>query len=166
MKLNPPIRPFIALLWIVVMTFSTLFTNAQSTKKITGKVTDENSNTLAGVSITVKGSTGGTTTDEAGSFSITVPETGTVLIFSYSGYTKQEVAVDNRAVIDIKLAPDSKSQTLNQIVVVGYGTQRKVDLTGSVSSITKKDFVDKPFTSPDQILAGRATGVNIATMGN
>ncbi|MBS1598369.1 MAG: TonB-dependent receptor [Bacteroidetes bacterium] len=162
MKLHPIIRSIIPLPMVALMMLCSCFSFAQSGKKITGKVTDENSIALAGVSISVKGASGGTTTDESGSYSINISDQNAVLIFTYSGYLKQEVSVNNRNVVDIKLAPDSKSQTLNQVVVVGYGTQRKVDLTGSVSSITKKDFVDKPFTSPDQILAGRATGVNIA----
>ena len=135
---------------------------SQTEKKVSGKVTDENSNALNRASVTVKGTKNGTSTDETGSFSITVPNENSILIISFSGYSSQEVAVGKLTSINVNLAPDARKQALNEVVVVGYGTQRKVDLTGSVASVTRKDFANKPFTSPDQILGGRVSGVNIA----
>lgn len=129
-------------------------------QKVTGKVTDENGNGMPGVNITVKGSTKGTTTDVSGSYSIAVPDKNAVLVYSFTGYLLQEITVGSRSVIDVKLEVDSK--TLDEVVVVGYGTQRKVDLTGAVGSITNKDIVSRPYTNPDQILGGRVSGVHIA----
>ncbi len=134
----------------------------QTEKKVSGKVTDENGNGLAGVSITVKGTSKGTATDEAGSFSIDAADKNSVLVFSFVNYITREIKVGNTLTQNIQLTIDPKSKELGEVVVVGYGTQRKVDLTGAVASVTRKDFVNKPFTSPDQILGGRISGVNIA----
>ena len=130
-------------------------------KKITGKVTDENGLGLAGVSVTVKGTKKGTTTDQSGLFSVDASEKNS-LVFSFLNYSTIEAKVGNESNLNVKLTVDAKSQKLDEVVVVGYGTQRKVDLTGAVASVTRKDFVNKPFTSPDQILGGRVSGVNIA----
>jgi TonB-dependent starch-binding outer membrane protein SusC len=149
------------LLMAFMLLFFSLFSYAQE-KKISGKVTDENNNPLNGATVIVKGAKVGTNTDETGSFSITVPGQNSVLIISFLGYSSQEVTVGKLSSVSVSLAPDAKKQALNEVVVVGYGTQRKVDLTGAVASVTRKDFVNKPFTSPDQILGGRVSGVNIA----
>jgi len=130
-------------------------------KKITGKVTDENGNSLAGVSITIKGTNQGASTDSSGFFSVNVSEKDAVLLVSYLGYLSKEIKVGNSSSISVQLSPDPKSKELGEVVVVGYGTQRKVDLTGAVGSVTRKDIANKPFTSPDQILGGRVPGVNI-----
>ncbi len=135
---------------------------ASQEKKVSGNVTDENGNGLAGVSITLKGTTKGTSSDSTGFFTINVPEKNAVLLFTYLSYLPKEIKVGNSSSINIQLSPDPKSKELGEVVVVGYGTQRKVDLTGAVSSVVRKDFVNKPFTSPDQILGGRVPGVNIA----
>lgn len=131
-------------------------------QKVSGKIIDENSNPLIGVSVTVKGASQGTSTDENGNFSITAPSANSTLVISYQGYATQEIALNNRKNLNLQLSPDASQRDLNEVVVVGYGTQRKVDLTGSVASVTRKDFVNKPFSSPDQILGGRVPGVNIA----
>ena len=132
-----------------------------SQQKISGKVTDENAAPLNGVSIVVKGSTTGTVSDENGDFSITVPSSSSVLVVTYGGYLSRELAVGNNSTFNVQLLPDVQRRDLNEVVVVGYGTQRKVDLTGAVASVTRKEIVNKPFTSPDQILSGRVPGVNI-----
>ncbi|MEO6636862.1 MAG: carboxypeptidase-like regulatory domain-containing protein, partial [Ginsengibacter sp.] len=129
-------------------------------KKVAGKVTDENGNALNGATIIVKGTKTGTNSDEAGSFSITVPNSNSVLVISYSGYTSKEVTATNIAG-GVRMVPDAQKQAMDEVVVIGYGTQRKADLTGAVGSISKKDFANKPFTSPDQILTGRLAGVNV-----
>ncbi len=150
------------LLLVAVFTatiFIPLAVNAQE-KKVAGKVTDENGNALNGASIVVKGTSTGTNSDEAGSFSITVPNTNSVLVVSFSGYTSKEISVANLGRV-VRLVPDEKKQAMSEVVVIGYGTQRKVDLTGAVGSISRKDFANKPFTSPDQILTGRISGVNV-----
>jgi TonB-dependent starch-binding outer membrane protein SusC len=131
-------------------------------KKVSGKVTDENGIGMVNVSVVVKGLTQqGTVTDANGSYSLNVPDNNAVLVFSYTNYISQEVNLRGKTVVNLQLAPDTKKASLEEVVVVGYGTQRKKDLTGSIGSITRKDFANKPFTSPDQILTGRIAGVNI-----
>lgn len=148
----------IALLFI----FTSLFSYGQQ-KKVSGTITDDKGVPLENVSVVLKGQaqTQGTVSDANGFFSITVPGENAVLVFSYLGYIDQEVSVAGKSTINLQLQPDQKKAALSEVVVVGYGTQRKIDLTGAVGSISRKDFANKPFTSPDQILAGRIAGVNI-----
>lgn len=132
-----------------------------SQQTVAGTVTDENTAPLSGVSVVIKGTTGGVTTDDEGKFSISVPSSSAVLLVTYQGYLNKEVTVGNNATVNVQLLPDVRRRDLNEVVVVGYGTQRKVDLTGSVASVTRREIVNKPFSSPDQILSGRVPGVNI-----
>jgi TonB-dependent starch-binding outer membrane protein SusC len=136
----------------------TLFGQSISVK---GTIVGDNETPLQGVSVTEKGTKNGTTTNASGNFSITVASSASVLVFSYSGYLPQEQAAGSGDNVQIKLIPDEKKQALDEVVVIGYGTQKKKDLTGAVGSISRKDFANKPFTSPDQILTGRIAGVNI-----
>jgi TonB-dependent starch-binding outer membrane protein SusC len=129
-------------------------------QKITGQVTDESGNGIPGVSIAIKGGKGGTNTDASGKFILNIPDGKVILAVSSVGYVSQEVAVNGRSVVNIQLASGDK--TLDEVVVVGYGTQRKVDLTGAVGSVISKDITSRPYTNPDQILAGRVSGVHIA----
>lgn len=138
---------------------SPLSSTAQE-RNVSGKVTDENGSGLNGASVVVKGTNVGTNTNDSGSFTIRVPNTNAVLVISFSGYTSREVSVSQLG-SDIRLLPDEGKQAMNEVVVIGYGTQRKADLTGAVGSISRKDFANKPFTSPDQILTARVAGVNI-----
>lgn len=154
-------RLIMALLLAIVTGSTLLDVKAQTGGTVTGKVTDENGTGMAGVSVTVKNTNRGTTTDENGAFSIAA--TGAdVLVFSFLNYQAQEFKVGDRKTFAVSMTPDTKSRNLNEVVVVGYGTQRKVDLTGAVASVTRKEFANKPFTSPDQILGGRISGVNIS----
>jgi TonB-linked SusC/RagA family outer membrane protein len=130
-------------------------------QKVTGKITDENGAPLQGATVSIKGASKGTITDASGVYNLDVPGGNTVLVISSLNYTNKEIKVGKDATIDVQLAKNAKAQSLDEVVVVGYGTQRKADLTGAVGSISKKDFANKPFTSPDQILAGRIAGVNI-----
>jgi len=148
------------ILFFFLSIISCLTLSAQSVA-VKGSIVNENGVPLAGVSVSEKGTTNGTTSNGSGNFSITVASSASVLIFSYSGYINQEHAAGQGDNIEIKLAPDEKKQALDEVVVIGYGTQKKKDLTGSVGSISRKDFANKPFTSPDQILTGRVAGVNI-----
>ncbi len=134
--------------------------NAQE-REVKGKVTDnETKENLPGVNIIVKGTTQGTTTDANGEFKLAVSANAT-LIFSFIGYQTQEVSVGNQTTLNISLFIDAKS--LEEVVVVGYGTQRKVDLTGAVGSLRASDIDigSKPISSADQLLAGRVAGVQI-----
>lgn len=129
---------------------------------ITGKVTSaEDGSSLPGVNVIIKGSSQGTATDSNGAYSIEVPSSETILVFSFVGYTAQEVQTGNRAVIDIVLAPDVTA--LEEVVVVGYGTVRKSDLTGTVSSVTTQKTEDIPNTNILQSLQGRVAGLNVVT---
>ncbi|WP_134089187.1 TonB-dependent receptor [Olivibacter sp. XZL3] len=131
---------------------------AQTTVK--GKVVDELGKDLPGVSIKLKDTNGGTTSDENGNFTIQVPGADAVLVFSFMGYLSKEVAVGNQSTIRVNLEPSTAS--LSQVVVVGYGTQRKESVTGSVVSVSGDDMRDVPSPNISQALQGRASGVEIS----
>jgi TonB-linked SusC/RagA family outer membrane protein len=124
---------------------------------VTGTVSDENGATLPGVSVVVKGTQKGTTTNADGTFSIGVADASSVLVFSYVGYLSQEVAIGARTQLNVSLKADNKS--LEEVVVIGYGTVKKSDMTGSVSSISSDKFSEQTVTRIDQALQGRAAGV-------
>ena len=126
--------------------------------RVTGKVTDQENAALPGVSILISGTSQGTVTDGEGNFVINAPGNGT-LVFSFIGYETQTVEIGNRSVIDIKLAQGSRS--LDELVVVGYGTQRKTDVTGALSVVSTREFSQQPITRLDQVLQGRAAGVQV-----
>ncbi|RXK46585.1 SusC/RagA family TonB-linked outer membrane protein [Aquirufa rosea] len=128
---------------------------------VTGKVTDETNSGLPGVNVMVKGTTKGVMTDANGNFKIVVADSKSVLVFSAIGYSQQEIAVGNQSTININLKPDNKY--LDEIVVIGYGTQKKSDLTGSVSSIKTDQLMERPATSLNQALSGRMAGVQVST---
>ncbi|HEY5749648.1 MAG TPA: TonB-dependent receptor [Chryseolinea sp.] len=147
-------------LWLFFMVVATAAFAQERT--ITGKVTDaETGDPLPGVNVVIKGSSVGTTADSDGKFSLAVPGNEAVLVFSFIGFQTIEMPVGNQTVINPALGPDMKA--LEEVVVVGYGTQRKVDLTGAVGSLRASDIDigSKPITSPDQLLAGRVAGVQI-----
>lgn len=128
-------------------------------KTVRGQVTDENSEPLPGVNIVVKNTTTGTVTNIDGGYRLTVPDEAETLVFSSVGYARQEVAINNQSVINVTMAPDV--QSLSEIVVVGYGTVKKSDLTGSVTSLKSEDLNQGVNTSVDQLLKGKAAGVNV-----
>jgi TonB-dependent starch-binding outer membrane protein SusC len=141
----------------LLMTLSVQLASAQD-NAVSGKVTDSNGSSLPGVSISIKGTTRGTTSGADGSYRLNAPPTAT-LVFSFVGFQNQEFPVGTRSVIDVRLAEDN--QTLNEVVVVGYGTQRVKDATGSVVAIGPKDFNKGVIASPEQLLQGRAAGIQI-----
>ncbi|WP_019989432.1 TonB-dependent receptor [Rudanella lutea] len=126
---------------------------------ITGTVSDENGQGLPGVSVVLKGTTRGTTTNADGKYRLNVPDRSAVLVFSFVGYGSQEVATGGRAVVNVSLKADEKS--LNEVVVVGYGQVRKSDLTGAVVTVPVEEIKKVAVTSLDQALQGRAAGVQI-----
>ena len=129
-------------------------------KTITGQVTDLSTDeTLPGVNVLVKGTTIGTVTDINGNYRLTTPDDAQTLVFSSVGYTSEEIAINGRTVINLEMAPDI--QSLSEVVVIGYGTVKKSDLTGSVSSIDSKEFNPGVNASVDQLIQGRAAGVQI-----
>ncbi|MER0439007.1 TonB-dependent receptor [Emticicia sp. W12TSBA100-4] len=139
-------------------------TNQPNTIEVTvkGKVTDaETGDGLPGVSVTAKGSTKGAITDGNGEYTIAVPDTKAVLVFSYVGYTPQEVNVGGQTQINVQLKSDSK--TLSEVVVVGYGTAKKTDITGAVKSVRSEEFNKGIINSPEQLLQGKVAGVNVTS---
>lgn len=132
--------------------------------EVTGKVTGETGEGLPGASILIKGTTRGTSADENGNFRISVPDANAVLVFSLVGYASREVAVGNQKIINVSLAPDHK--VLEEVVVVGYGTQRKRDVTGSVVSVSESTLKEVPAPNLVSQLKGRAAGVSIISNGS
>lgn len=140
---------------------TSLISDAKSTagKVITGKVVSDLKEILPGVNVVIKGTTNGTITDADGNYSITVPEKGAVLAFSFIGYQIQEIAINDKSVINVTLA--QSTEQISDVVVIGYGTVRKSDLTGSVSSVKADDIQAVPTTTFDQALQGRASGIQV-----
>ncbi len=126
---------------------------------VQGTVSDEKGEGLPGVSILLKGTQKGTTTDANGRYKIDVPNAAATLIFSFVGYASQEVVVGNRTNLSVTLATDNK--TLSEIVVIGYGSIEKKDLTGSVASIGSKSIQDVAVPRVDQALMGKIAGVQV-----
>jgi TonB-dependent starch-binding outer membrane protein SusC len=126
---------------------------------VSGSVVDENAQPLPGVNVLEKGTTNGTTTDALGKFSFNVEGASSVLVFSFIGYTTQEVSVGGQTDFSISLVPDVRA--LDEVVVVGYGTQERADLTGSVASVSARDILAVPVERMDQALQGRAAGVMV-----
>ena len=145
----------------ICLTLAALFLaglTAYGQSTVSGNVTADGE-ALPGVNILVKGTTTGSISDADGNYSVNVPAGNDILVYSFVGYVNQEVSVGGRSTINIVLQEDS--ELLDEVVVVGYGTQRKVDLTGAVGSITAEQIATRPLTSPDQALAGQIAGVSI-----
>lgn len=126
---------------------------------VTGQVTDESGESLPGVNVLIKNTSMGTTTDVDGRYSIDVPEESNILVFSYIGFVSQEIAIDGRSTIDVKLTEGFTE--LSEVVVVGYGVQKKANLTGAVSSVNFEKLENIPQSNTLNILAGRIPGISI-----
>jgi len=155
------VKTFLSLRWAIMLSIyclacSQLF--AQN-RTLSGTVTDEVNDPIPGVNVLVKGTTSGTVTDIEGQYRITVPETAEALIFSFVGYISQEVNIDNQSVIDIQMKTDARQ--LSEIIVTGYTTQDKKDLTGAVSVVEIEDVQSFPVAGADEMLEGRVAGVNV-----
>jgi TonB-linked SusC/RagA family outer membrane protein len=134
-------------------------------RTVTGTVrSSEDNTTLPGVNVAVKGTTRGTTTDAEGNYKISVPDDKAILVFSSVGFNAQEVAVGNRTAVNLSLEADLKN--LSEVVVVGYGTQKKSQLTGAISSVSAKQITEMPITNLGQALQGRVAGVDVAQSGS
>ncbi len=131
----------------------------QLDRVITGKVTDESGNALPGVNIFVKGTTIGTVSDVDGNFNLSVPDDAEVVVFSFIGYATEEVTIGSQTTFSILLTPDIS--TLQEVVVVGYGTQQKKDLTGSIATIGTENIANMPAPRIEHALAGKAAGLQI-----
>ena len=160
---------------LIVFGFSTpIFANSyngeNSFKKniaidVTGKVMNNNGESLPGVTVLEKGTTNGTTTDNSGVFSINVSSADAVLVFSYVGFKNTEVAVSNTTALqNVVMMPDVSS--LTDIVVIGYGTAKKSDLTGSVAVVKAEQLMDRPVPNVTQALQGKVAGVDVSVNNN
>lgn len=130
----------------------------QEKKPITGKVTEKSGNSLPGVSVYIKGSSSGTITDLDGNYTIEAASSD-VIVFSFVGYLTEETTVGNQVKIDITLIEDIIG--LDEVIVTGYGVQKKSDVTGSIASVSGEKLAEMPVASIDQALQGKAAGVNI-----
>lgn len=146
---------FILLLFINVMAY------AQTA--VSGKVMDANGVAIAGATVAVKGGTAGTSTDADGNFSLSIPAGAKTLLVSGVGYTTQEVDINGQSSFSVAL--QATASDLNEVVVIGYGTARKKDLTGSTVSIGQKDFQKGIVGTPDQLLVGKVAGLSIVSNG-
>jgi len=132
-------------------------------QQITGKVVDAKGNALAGVSVSLLGTTIGTVTGDDGQYHITAPDGSGTLRFAYVGYTAQEVPLNNRSVIRITLLEEAKS--LSEVVVVGYGTQRRRDVTGAIATIKAEDIRTQGANTVQKSLQGKIAGVQVESAG-
>ncbi|MCH7410430.1 TonB-dependent receptor [Belliella sp. DSM 111904] len=128
---------------------------------ITGKVTDDLGDGIPGVTIVEKGTDNGTVTDIDGNYEINVRNNSSVLVFSFMGMRQIERRVGEQSTINVEMQGDE--QSLEEVVVIGYGSQKKSDLTGAVSSVSSTSLQERPVTNVEQALAGRAPGVNVST---
>jgi len=133
-----------------------LFVLAQN-RTITGKVTDENRRPIANATVMIKETGTGGTTDIDGNFSIQVDSRAKTLVFSYVGWASQEIAIGNRTSVDVSLKQEGRS--MDEVVIVAYGTQVKKKVTGSISRVSGKELENKPFSSVDQMLQGKVPGL-------
>lgn len=146
---------------LIFLLFSSALAQAQQAT-ITGVVKDPKGEPMAGVSIAVKGTNNGTTTDGTGQFTLTaLPEDK--LVFSFIGYKSQEITVGNQTAISISMEEDVEA--LSELVVIGYGSVKKTDVTTSISSVSQKDLKTLPVAGVDQAIQGRLSGVTVTTNG-
>ncbi len=139
------------------------FAGAQ-TRTITGRITDSSGAPLSNVSVQIKGTNAGTSTDANGNYSISVPSPNSRLVFSYTGMEAREVSAGNRSTVNAQL--QSANASLGEVVVIGYGTARKSDLTGAVSTIKGEQLMDKPAPNVSQALEGKVAGVDVSINSN
>ncbi|MHA4740224.1 SusC/RagA family TonB-linked outer membrane protein [Dyadobacter sp. MSC1_007] len=129
-------------------------------RSLKGKVSDDKGVALPGVSVVLKGSSSGTVTDAEGDYTLNIPDSGSpVLVFSFVGYVPKEISVGNQTAIDVQLAVDTKA--LEEVIVVGYGTQRRRDITSAISTINIQDIGEVPKSNVTRMIQGQAPGVII-----
>src|SRR5664279_2141977 len=150
------------ILSLLLFGFAISFACAQG-KTIKGKVTSEAEGALPGVNIVLQGTTTGTMTDAGGNFSINVPGPQAVLVFSFISYTTQNVTVGTQSTVDVVLAPALSA--LNEVVVTGYGTQKKREVTSAITSVKSDEFVKGSVSDPVQLIQGKVSGLSISKAG-
>ncbi len=152
------LKVFMLLLFFIAGT-----AGAYAQRTVTGTVVDKDQQPVTGANVVVKGTQVGAITDGLGKYTIAVPSTGNTLIISFIGYTTQEVPIGASSVINVTL--ESVSASLGEVVVVGYGTQRRADVTGAISSVASDKLIALPASGLDQALQGRAAGLTVITNG-
>lgn len=152
--------PLLRLLALVLLAVLVPLLSQAQNRAISGKVTDAQGSGLPGVTILVPGTSTGTSSGGDGSFTLQVPDGTKALQLSFVGYATQQVDITGKTTVAVALKDDA--QALNEVVVVGYGTARKQDVTGAVAVIGEKDFNRGTFASPDQLIQGRVSGVQVS----
>lgn len=152
-------RSFLAGLFFALMGMQ----HANAQQAVTGTITDETNQPVPGANILVQGTTNGTQTDFDGNFTIEASSTD-VLVISYLGYATQNVTVGNQTTVNVQLVEDASQ--LDEVIVIGYGTAKKSDVTGAVAKVTAKSFENQPLVRVEDALQGRAAGVTVARTGN
>ena len=153
-------RKLLMLLMVLIVTFS----SAMAQKTVAGTVTAEDEVTLPGVTVFVKGTSTGTITDANGKYTLTIPEEGEILVFSFIGMKTQEVIIDNNTSVNVTMQADIIG--LEEVIAIGYGTERKGSITGAISSVTSDDIQELPVIDAGSALQGRATGVMVLSSGS
>lgn len=148
-----------ALVFLLFLSGPILAQNVQ----VTGTITDENGMPIPGAAVLIKGTSNGTAADIDGKYTISASADQT-LQFSFIGYKTTEVLVGNQTTIDVALTPDVSD--LEEVVVVGYGSVKKSQLTGAISSVSSKEITDQPITDARQALQGRSSGVDVTSPGS
>jgi TonB-linked SusC/RagA family outer membrane protein len=147
-------------LLIFLLTVGTCLSAFAQTRQISGKVSEDDGSPLPGVSVKLKGTAVGVATDASGAFKLSAPDNA-VMVFSFVGYVTQEVPVTAKNVYNVRLTSDARSLAEVSVVAIGYGTSKRSDLTGSISSVSAKTIASTPIVSLDQALQGRAAGVQV-----
>ena len=146
---------------MALFTLSSIGATAQD-RSVSGRVTDSGDATgIPGVNVLVKGTFNGTVTDIDGGYKLSVPSDANTLVFSFVGYETMEISISSRSVIDVALAADV--QQLSEVVVVGYGTALKQDLTGNIANMSSEDIEMQPVTSIEQVMQGKTAGVLVTS---
>jgi TonB-linked SusC/RagA family outer membrane protein len=148
------------LLWALLLLCS-LHSTGQTLKKISGRVTDNNGNGLLGVTVVIRGSGKTALSDSTGHYTLSVSERDVALLFSYLGYADKEITLGVSTTVDVQLVPESKS--LNDVVVIGYGTRKKANLTGSVAAISGRELEKSPAVNLSNSIAGQVPGLIVNT---
>ena len=153
------VRNICLLLFPLILSFSLLYSQETNTRMVTGVVKDNKGNPLSGVNVSVKGTSSGAVTGTQGEFAVSVTASNTVLIFSYVGFTEKEESIKGRSVVNVSLLPNVTD--LNEVIVIGYGTQKKRDVTGAISSISAKTIEEKQPVNIFDAIQGAAPGVRV-----
>jgi TonB-dependent starch-binding outer membrane protein SusC len=162
-KPNQMLKPWLFAILLLAGMAASILSSAQQ-QSIRGTVTDNQGMPLPGVTIVVKGTTIGTVTDSDGSFRMQIPEDAETIVFSFVGMGTQEIPVEGKTNFEITMTEETIG--LEEVVAIGYGTVKKSDLTGSVSSVKPDEILKAPIARIDQALQGRAAGVYVTSFNN